>query len=268
MPGGVLHENMFATSSCLTNVDGNYVSLALKGLRLGIATAYGAQIPLELAQDALWGTPTPHAIKVDLGIIDPEYVNIAVNGHEPMIGAALIDAAHEAGGPGEGQGRRRQGPAHRRLHRDRPGARPALRGRRRLRRAHRQLADGGARGRHRRPRRLRRRHELRRADPRRHLRRPRHAPRARQRPRRRRRRRDADRLRRGQRRRAGAGSSSTSPSPTTPSAGRSARSRPSCAPATPSPASAPRASSAPSAAASTRCSTSSRTARSRASAAS
>ena len=61
MPGGVLHENMFATSSCLTNVDGNYVSLALKGLRLGIATAYGAQIPLELAQDALFGTPPPHA---------------------------------------------------------------------------------------------------------------------------------------------------------------------------------------------------------------
>ena len=95
LPGGVLHENMYATSSCLTNVDGNYVSLALKGLRLGIATAYGAQIPLELAQDALWGTPTPHPIKVDLGIIDPEYVNIVVNGHEPMVGAALIAAAHE-----------------------------------------------------------------------------------------------------------------------------------------------------------------------------
>jgi len=95
LPGGVLHENTFATSSCLTNVDGNYVSLALKSLRLGIATAYGAQIPLELAQDALWGTPTPHPIKVDLGIIDPDYVNIAVNGHEPMIGAALIAAAHE-----------------------------------------------------------------------------------------------------------------------------------------------------------------------------
>ena len=95
MPGGIFHESMFATSSCLTNVDGNYVSLALKGLRLGIATAYGAQIPLELAQDALWGTPTPHPIKVDLGIIHPDYVNIVVNGHEPMVGAALIAAAHE-----------------------------------------------------------------------------------------------------------------------------------------------------------------------------
>ena len=94
MPGGVFHENMYATSSCLTNVDGNYVSLALKGLRLGIATAYGAQIPLELAQDALFGTPQPHPVKVDLGIIDGEYVNIVVNGHEPMVGATLIEAAH------------------------------------------------------------------------------------------------------------------------------------------------------------------------------
>ncbi len=96
MPGGVLHENNRCTTSCMTNIDGDYVSLALKGLRLGIATAYGSQIPLELAQDALFGTPTPHPIKVDLGILDREYVNIVVNGHEPMIGAALIAAAHGA----------------------------------------------------------------------------------------------------------------------------------------------------------------------------
>ena len=94
MPGGVLHENNRATTSCMTNIDGDYVSLALKALRLGIATAYGVQVPLELAQDALFGTPTPHAIKVDLGILDAGYVNIVVNGHEPMIGAALIAAAH------------------------------------------------------------------------------------------------------------------------------------------------------------------------------
>ncbi len=92
-PGGALQENTVATANCLTNVNGDYVSLALKGLRLGIATAYGVQVPLEFVQDALFGTPTPHAIKTDLGIIDGDYVNIAVNGHEPMMGAALIDAA-------------------------------------------------------------------------------------------------------------------------------------------------------------------------------
>ena len=70
------------------------MSLALKDLRLGIATAYGAQIPLELAQDALFGAPQPLAVKVDLGIIDGACVNIVANGHEPMVGAALITAAH------------------------------------------------------------------------------------------------------------------------------------------------------------------------------
>jgi len=95
MPGGPLHELVYATSSCLTNVDGDYVSLALKALRLGLATAYGVQVPLELGQDALFGTPTPHAIKTDLGILDPDYVNIVVNGHEPFVGAALIKAASE-----------------------------------------------------------------------------------------------------------------------------------------------------------------------------
>ena len=57
MPGGVLHEHVRCATSSMTNIDGDYVSLALKGLRLGLATAYGAQVPLELAQDALFGTP-------------------------------------------------------------------------------------------------------------------------------------------------------------------------------------------------------------------
>ncbi len=95
MPGGPLNEIMDCVSSSQTNIDGDYVSLAKKALRLGISCIYGSQIPLEMAQDALFGTASPHTIEVDLGIIDPAYVNIVVNGHEPFIGAALIAAAHE-----------------------------------------------------------------------------------------------------------------------------------------------------------------------------
>jgi len=96
LPGGPLHEVMDAVSSTMTNIDGDYVSLAKKSLRLGISCIYGSQIPLELGQDILFGTPQPHAVNVDLGIIDPAYVNVVANGHEPFIGAALIKAAHEA----------------------------------------------------------------------------------------------------------------------------------------------------------------------------
>lgn len=89
-PSGVQHEVENSIASCLTNVDGDYVSLAKKALRLGLSTIYTAQIGLEMTQDILFGTPYPHEVDVDLGIMDPNYVNIAFNGHQPWIGAATL----------------------------------------------------------------------------------------------------------------------------------------------------------------------------------
>ncbi len=70
LPGGPLHEIMDAVSSTQTNVDGDYVSLAKKALRLGISCIYGSQIPLEMVQDVLFGTPKPHAVEVDCRVRD------------------------------------------------------------------------------------------------------------------------------------------------------------------------------------------------------
>ena len=90
-PSGVDHEVQNSIASCLTNVDGDYVSLATKGLRLGLSTIYTALIGLEMVQDILFGTPMPHEVNVDLGIMDPDYVNIVFNGHQPWIGALTIE---------------------------------------------------------------------------------------------------------------------------------------------------------------------------------
>ncbi|WP_425804032.1 anaerobic carbon-monoxide dehydrogenase catalytic subunit [Desulfitobacterium sp. Sab5] len=95
-PAGTMHEEQNCVASCLTNVDGNYVSLATKALRLGLATIYNSQIGLEMVQDILFGTPQPHEVNVDLGIMDPEYVNIVFNGHQPWAGAAMIEKAHSS----------------------------------------------------------------------------------------------------------------------------------------------------------------------------
>ncbi len=95
MPGGIYGEMMFATSSCLTNVDGYYASLALKAMRLSIATAYQSQIVNEYCQDIIFGVPTPHNMRVDLGVLDPDYVNALPNGHEPFLGFAMIQLARE-----------------------------------------------------------------------------------------------------------------------------------------------------------------------------
>lgn len=89
-PAGVVHEEQNCIASCLTNVDGNHGSLAMKALRLGLATIYNAQIGLEMVQDILFGTPKPHEVNVDLGIMDPDYVNIVFNGHQPWAGVATL----------------------------------------------------------------------------------------------------------------------------------------------------------------------------------
>lgn len=92
-PGGIYGEMMFSTSSCLTNVDGYYQSLALKAMRLGIAVAYQSQIVNEYCQDVLFGIPRPHKMRVDLGVLDPDYVNALPNGHEPFLGFAMVQLA-------------------------------------------------------------------------------------------------------------------------------------------------------------------------------
>ena len=94
-PGGIYGEMMRATSSCLTNVDGYYVSLALKAMRMSIATAYQSQIVNEYCQDIVFGVPRPHNMRVDLGVLDPDYVNALPNGHEPFLGFAMVHLARK-----------------------------------------------------------------------------------------------------------------------------------------------------------------------------
>ncbi len=94
-PGGIYGEMMLATSSCLTNVDGYYASLAFKAMRLSLAMAYQSQIVNEYCQDILYGIPRPHTMRVDLGVLDPDYVNVLPNGHEPFLGFAMVQLARK-----------------------------------------------------------------------------------------------------------------------------------------------------------------------------
>jgi len=94
-PGGIYGEIILSTSSCLTNVDGYYVSLSLKAMRLSIAMAYQSQIVNEFCQDILYGIPRPHKMRVDLGVLDPDYVNVLPNGHEPFLGFAMVELARK-----------------------------------------------------------------------------------------------------------------------------------------------------------------------------
>jgi carbon-monoxide dehydrogenase catalytic subunit len=94
-PGGIYGEMMLSSSSCLTNVDGYYASLALKAMRLGICMAYQSQIINEFCQDILFNIPRPHKMRVNLGVLDPDYINVLPNGHEPFLGFAMVQVARK-----------------------------------------------------------------------------------------------------------------------------------------------------------------------------
>jgi carbon-monoxide dehydrogenase catalytic subunit len=95
MPSGVFQELLTVGTSAMTNVDSNYISLAKKSMEMSIATCLAAQLSLEIIQDILFGTPMPHESYADLGILDPQFVNIAVDGHEPFVAVALIKLAEQ-----------------------------------------------------------------------------------------------------------------------------------------------------------------------------
>jgi carbon-monoxide dehydrogenase catalytic subunit len=64
-------------------------------MRIGIAMAYQSQIVTEYLQDIIFGIPKPHTMRVDLGVLDPDYVNVLPNGHEPFLGFALVQLARK-----------------------------------------------------------------------------------------------------------------------------------------------------------------------------
>lgn len=90
-PKGSLMELVDNVARSMTNIDGDYVSLALAALRNGVASAFESTAILEYIQDALYGTPEPHEGWVDFGVLDPDYVNILPNGHEPFVAFALLE---------------------------------------------------------------------------------------------------------------------------------------------------------------------------------
>jgi carbon-monoxide dehydrogenase catalytic subunit len=64
-------------------------------MRLSIAMAYQSQIVNEYSQDIIYGIPRPHKMRVDLGVLDPDYVNVLPNGHEPFLGFAMVQLARK-----------------------------------------------------------------------------------------------------------------------------------------------------------------------------
>ncbi|MCL6451468.1 MAG: anaerobic carbon-monoxide dehydrogenase catalytic subunit, partial [Acetobacteraceae bacterium] len=73
-------------------MDADPVNLIFGGLKCALADYTGMHIATDLS-DVLLGTPHPVVTEANLGVIDPECVNIATHGHNPVLSEMVVEAA-------------------------------------------------------------------------------------------------------------------------------------------------------------------------------
>jgi len=92
IPGGVHSEIRDGLTKSMTNITSDPIDLLLTAVRLAIATGYMGLVGTITLQDILLGTPGISQSEADLGVIDPDTVNIVAHGHVPLVATAVLDA--------------------------------------------------------------------------------------------------------------------------------------------------------------------------------
>lgn len=91
LPGGAKSEVFDGAVKTSTNLSSDPVDMLLHCLRLGISTGlYGLRLT-NLINDIFHGQPELDVSAVGLGVIDPEFINIMVTGHQQSLFTALMD---------------------------------------------------------------------------------------------------------------------------------------------------------------------------------
>jgi anaerobic carbon-monoxide dehydrogenase catalytic subunit len=95
LPGGPNSEAATALSKSMTNVNNDVVDLLLHCLRLGIANEYAGLFGITTMQEILTGTAKPVESSVNIGILDPDSVNIIMHGHQPLLAIKVLETARD-----------------------------------------------------------------------------------------------------------------------------------------------------------------------------
>ena len=92
-PRGIDREIVECMHRTHIGVDNDYVNLILHGLRTSLADGWGGSMIATELQDVLFGTPTPTFSEANLGVLEPNKVNVIVHGHEPILSEMIMAAA-------------------------------------------------------------------------------------------------------------------------------------------------------------------------------
>ncbi|MBM4236465.1 MAG: anaerobic carbon-monoxide dehydrogenase catalytic subunit [Firmicutes bacterium] len=84
-------------------VDADPVNLIFQGLKTSLCDYICMHIGTDLS-DILFGTPKPVYTEANFGVMDPEMVNIAVHGHNPLLSEMIVRQAREMKAEAEAAG--------------------------------------------------------------------------------------------------------------------------------------------------------------------
>lgn len=91
-PSSIDRQVVEVMNQTAMGMDADPVNIVFGALKTALADYTGMHLATDIS-DILFGTPGPIVSKANLGVIDPEYVNIATHGHNPTMSSLVVDAA-------------------------------------------------------------------------------------------------------------------------------------------------------------------------------
>ncbi len=95
MPRGIDREVVEIMHRTHMGVDNDYENIMKQTLRAALADGWGGSMIATEISDILFGMPKPIRAQVNLGVLQEDYVNILVHGHEPTLSDIIVDAVND-----------------------------------------------------------------------------------------------------------------------------------------------------------------------------
>ena len=92
---GIDREVVEAMHRTHMGTDQDYQNLLQHGVRTALADGWGGSMIATELQDILFGTPSPVASQINLGVLKEDEVNIIIHGHEPYLAEILAVVAQD-----------------------------------------------------------------------------------------------------------------------------------------------------------------------------
>jgi len=95
VPRGAMREIMELMHRTHMGVDQHYENITKQCSRTALADGWGGSMVATEISDILFGTPTPVAADVNMGVLKEDAVNIIVHGHEPNLFESILESVNE-----------------------------------------------------------------------------------------------------------------------------------------------------------------------------